>query len=84
MKFNRPMEASSLIDPMVPDHQASLAKDPVSRVKHHLASLVRDQSLVRVLQSLVRDQAEVGVIVVVNTNSKCSSSYREGEEEEDI
>ena len=44
------------------DHQASPVKDPVSRAKHHLASLVRD------LQSLVKEaQAEVGVTVVVNT-----------------
>ena len=61
MKLSRLMETSSLIDPMVPDHQASLAKDPVSRAKHHLVSLVRDPV------SLVRDQVEVEVIVVVNT-----------------
>ena len=60
MKFSRPMEISSLIG-VVPDNQASLAKDQVSRAKHHLASLVRD------LQSLVRDHEEVGVTAVVNT-----------------
>ena len=56
------MEISSLIDLMVLDHQASLAKDQVSRAKHHLASLARD------LQSLAREaHEEVGTTAVVNT-----------------
>jgi len=78
MKFSRPMEISSLIDLGVLDHQASLVKDLVSRAKHHLASLVRD------LQSPVRDQAEVGVTAVVNIKGVSNStglSYREEEED---
>ena len=62
MKFSRPMDISSLMHLIVLDHQASLAKDPVSRAKHHLTSLAKDPvSLVRGVQE------EVGVIVVVNT-----------------
>ena len=76
MKFSRPMVTLSLkkqatsskmdmqtpsLIGVVPDNQASLGKDLVSRAKHHLVSLAKD------LQSLVRDQEEVGVTAVVNT-----------------
>jgi len=70
------MLTSSLIGAVL-DHQASLVKDLQRRIKHHLASLAKH------LQSLVRDQAEVGVTVVVNTKGVSNSaglSYRKEEE----
>jgi len=91
MKFSRPtlslkdmatsskmdMQTSSLIGAVL-DHQASLVKDLESQAKHHLVSLAKDPV------SLVRDQAEVGVTVVVNTKGLRgkSMSYREEEEED--